>query len=345
MCSTDSPVSVDPNPAHKRRWSLEQPPYRPHVIILIFKHDDECSREDQEHVEMILNSFSDSVYEHTLVLTTHHSPHTHVNDNIQEIIRKCLNKHYRLEKNSSPSKFNETLENIVQMNSGGHLMCEDQFLTMMQLTEESDVVKLNVVVCGSDRRLKSFISKLMLNESSRRSELRSDCVMKREMEVCGRLINLLELPDLFNTSLSDDELMRQTLCCLSLCHPGVHVFLFIIPHHSLTDEHKAEMQEIHRIFSSRIRSHMMILIMQKSEDTPAELDDVTQSVIKRYAAQNHFVHPNTQVSTLLERIQQMIEDNRAASFTTQTFLYEQMKKMKDEEMKTQILLPDLSEMR
>ncbi|KAA0706290.1 hypothetical protein E1301_Tti020480 [Triplophysa tibetana] len=224
------------------------------------------------------------------------------------------------------------------MNSGRHLMCEDheESLSMMQQIEKSDVVKLNVVVCGSDKKLKSFISKLMLNESSRRSELRSDCVMKREMEVCGRLINLLELPALFNTSLSDDELMRQTLCCLSLCHPGVHVFLLLIPHHSLTDEHKAEMQEIHRIFSSRIRSHMMILIMQKSEDTTAELDDVTRSLIKHYAAQCHFIHPNTQVSTLLERIQQMTENNRGASFTTQTFLDEQMKKMIQEEMKRKI---------
>ncbi|XP_056608323.1 interferon-induced very large GTPase 1-like isoform X2 [Triplophysa dalaica] len=342
MSSTDSTVSVH-NSAQSSRASMDiDPPNRPHVIILIFKHDDECSREDQEHVEMILNSFSDSVYDHTLVLTEHDSRHTDVNENIQEIIRKCLNKHYRKERNSSPDDLRKTLENIVHMNSGGHLMCEDKSLTMMQLTEESDVVKLNVVLCGSDRRLKSFISKLMLNESSRRSELRSDCVMKREMEVCGRLINLLELPDLFNTSLSDDEVMRQTLCCLSLCHPGVHVFLLIIPHHSLTDEHKAEMQEIHRIFSSRIRSHMMILIMQKSEDTPAELDDVTQSVIKRYAAQNHFVHPNTQVSTLLERIQQMIEDNRGASFTTQTFLHEQMMiMMKSEETKRKIDLPEI----
>ncbi|KAI7804135.1 putative interferon-induced very large GTPase 1-like, partial [Triplophysa rosa] len=318
----------------------------PHVIILIFKHDDECSREDQEHVHMILNSFSDSVYEHTLVLTTHDSPHTHVNDIIQEIIDKCLNKHYRLERNSSPSEFKETLENIVQMNSGRHLMCEEheESLTVMQQTEERDVVKLNVVVCGSDRRLKSFISKLMLNESSRRSDKRSDCVlMKREMEVCGSLINLLELPALFNTSLSDDELTRQTLCCLSLCHPGAHVFLLIVPVGPLTDEHKAEMQEMHRIFSSRIRNHMMILIMQKSEDTTAELDDVTQSVIKRYAAQGHFFHPNTQVSTLLERIQQTVEDNRGASFTTQTFLDEQMKKMKDEETKRKINLPECEE--
>lgn len=97
----------------------------PHVIVLVLKHDD-CSRADQEHVEKILNSFSDSVYDHTLVLTTHDTVHqTDVNGNIRKIIDKCLNKHYRLETNSSPADLKVTLEKIVQMNSGGYLTCKE----------------------------------------------------------------------------------------------------------------------------------------------------------------------------------------------------------------------------
>ncbi|KAA0711879.1 GTPase IMAP family member 4 [Triplophysa tibetana] len=314
----------------------------PHAIMLIFKHDDECSREDQERIETILNSFSDSVYEHVLVMTTHDSNRVHqtVNKNIQQHIDKCSNRHFRLEANSSLDELEETLQSIGQMSSRRYLICEKS-LTMMKQAEETDVVKLNVVVCGSerslgDRRLKSSILKLMLKEGSRRS----DCVMKIEMEVCGRLINLLELPALFNTSVSAEELMRQILCCLSLCHPGVHVFLLIVPHHPLTDDHKAEMEEIHRIFSSRIKNHTMILIMQESEHTTAELDGVTESVIKHYAERFHFFNPNARVSTLLERIEQMVEDNSGASFSTQNFLDEQIKLMKSKEMKRKILSPE-----
>nr|XP_055038527.1 GTPase IMAP family member 9-like [Misgurnus anguillicaudatus] len=101
----------------------------PHLILLIFKHD-ECSREDQEHVEMILNYFSDSVYQHTLVLTTHDShteEQTDVNDNIKEIIKKCFNRHYRLEGNNSPDDLKETFEDIVRSNNGHYLIC-DKFL-------------------------------------------------------------------------------------------------------------------------------------------------------------------------------------------------------------------------
>ncbi|XP_065134323.1 uncharacterized protein [Paramisgurnus dabryanus] len=227
----------------------------PHLILLIFKPDD-CSREDQEHVEIILNSFSDSVYQHTLVLTTHDShteEQTEVNDNIQKIIKKCFSRHYRLERNSSPDDLKETFRDIVKSNDGSYLIYDEyedaQRFTMKQETDErvSEDVKLNLVLCGSDRRLKSLISKLMMKESSRRSVMRSD-FMRREMEVCGRLINLMELPAL--SRLSEDEVMRQTFSCLSLCDPGVHVFLIIVPDGPLTDGDKEEMQAIQRLFDS-----------------------------------------------------------------------------------------------
>lgn len=109
--------------AVKECMSLSDP--GPHIIILVLKHD-ECSREDQERVERILNSFSVRVYEHTLVLTTHDSVEkTDVNNNIQQIIKKCLNKHYRLERNCSPANLKEYLEKIAQTNSGRYLMCEE----------------------------------------------------------------------------------------------------------------------------------------------------------------------------------------------------------------------------
>ncbi len=125
-------------------------------------------------------------------------------------------------------------------------------------------MKLNLVVCGSNRGLKSFISNLILKQSERRSELSSECV-RRDVELDGRLISLVELPALFNTQLSEEEVMRQTHRCVSLCHPGVHVFIFIIPDAPLNNEDRAEIEEIQRIFSSRINKHIMILIKQNPE--------------------------------------------------------------------------------
>uniref|UniRef100_A0A8C1Z220 GTPase IMAP family member 8 n=1 Tax=Cyprinus carpio TaxID=7962 RepID=A0A8C1Z220_CYPCA len=189
----------------------------------------------------------------------------------------------------------------------------------------SEAVKLNLVVCGSDRMLKSSVSEQILQQTDRRSDV----------ELHDRQISVIELPAL--TRLSEEEVMRQTLRCVSLCHPGVHVFIIIIPEAPLNNEDKAETEKIQKIFSSRINKHIMILIKQSSEHQTEELSEETQSVIQRFGGRHQFFGPKTQVSTLMENIEQMLEENRGEFYSTETFLETQMKKlMKYEEMKKKI---------
>ncbi|KAK7166964.1 hypothetical protein R3I94_001382 [Phoxinus phoxinus] len=299
----------------------------PHVIVLLLKHD-QCSAEDQECVEKVLDSFSEGVYQHSMVLTTQEP--TETNDILQKIIQKCCNRHFSLQRSRSPDDLLQTFESIVQMNDGRYLDCAEasqRFTMRQQATERlSEGEKLNLVVCGSDRTLKSSISELILQQTDRRSDV----------ELHGREVSVVELPALFNTRLSEEEVMRQTLRCVSLCHPGVHVFLLIIPD-PLNNEDKAEMEEIQRIFSSRINKHIMILIMQNSEHQTAELNEETQSVIERFGGRHHFFGPTTQVSTLMENVEQMLEENRGEVFSTETFLEAQMEKLLQfEEMNNKI---------
>ncbi|KAG1928648.1 interferon-induced very large GTPase 1-like [Pimephales promelas] len=295
----------------------------PHVIVLLLKHD-QCSAEDQECVEKVLDSFSERVYQHTMVLTTQEP--TETDDILQKIIQKCCNRRFSLQGNSSPDDLLQTFEDIEKMNDGRHLDCAEAsqgFTTKQQDTERlSEGEKLNLVVCGSDGTLKSSISERILQHTDRRSDV----------DLHGRVIRLVELPALFNTRLSVEEVMRQTVCCVSLCDPGVHVFLLIIPDAPLTDEEKSEMEEIQRIFGSRINKHIMILIMQNSEHQTAELNEETQSAIERFGGRHHFFGPTTQVSTLMENVQKMLEENRGEFFSIETFLEAQMK-TKYEEMK------------
>ncbi|XP_073799939.1 uncharacterized protein si:dkey-175d9.2 isoform X1 [Danio rerio] len=185
----------------------------------------------------------------------------------------------------------------------------------------SDCERLNVLVCGSDGSLKSSISELILQHTHRRSES-----VRTDVDLHGRLINVLELPALFNTGLSEEEVMRQTLRCVSRCHPGVHAFLLIIPDAPLNNEDRAEMEEIQKIFSSRINKHIMILIMQNSEHQTAELNEETQAVIQSFGGRHHYFNPKTQESTLMENIEKMLEENRGGFYSTETFLEVQMEK-------------------
>ncbi|XP_039545686.1 interferon-induced very large GTPase 1-like isoform X1 [Pimephales promelas] len=119
--------------------------------------------------------------------------------------------------------------------------------------------------------------------------------------------------------------------CVSLCHPGVHVLLLIVPEAPLNNEDKAEMEKIQRIFGSGVNKHIMILI------TSAELSEGTQSVIESFGGRQQCFGPTTQVSTLMENIKQMVEENGGEFFSTETFLEAQMKKLLQfEEMKKKL---------
>ncbi|XP_018937826.2 scaffold attachment factor B1-like isoform X2 [Cyprinus carpio] len=296
----------------------------PHVILLLLKHEP-CSAEDQERVEKVLLSFSEQVYQHTMVLTTQEP--TETIGILQNIIQKCADRHFSLQRSSSPEDLLQTLEHIVKMNDGRYLHCAEasQCFTMKKQSTERQAVKLNLVVCGSDRMLKSSVSEQILQQTDRRSDV----------ELHDRQISVIELPAL--TRLSEEEVMRQTLRCVSLCHPGVHVFIIIIPEAPLNNEDRAETEKIQKIFSSRINKHIMILIKQSSEHQTEELSEETHSVIQRFGGRHQFFGPKTQVSTLMENIEQMLEENRGECFSTETFLETQMKKlMKYEEMKKKI---------
>ncbi|XP_043085816.1 immune-associated nucleotide-binding protein 8-like [Puntigrus tetrazona] len=117
--------------------------------------------------------------------------------------------------------------------------------------------KLNLVLCGCDSTHKVSVSRLLQGKKikhSRQRALSEECV-KREEKIHGRVLNLLELPAL--TRLSEEEVKRQTLSCVSLCHPGVHVFLLIVPAVPPNNDERAEIEKIQKMFCSR--DHFMVL--------------------------------------------------------------------------------------
>ncbi|XP_042575385.1 GTPase IMAP family member 2-like [Cyprinus carpio] len=108
----------------------------PHVIVLILNHE-QCSTEDQEFVEKVLHSFSEQVNQHTMVITTQEP--TETNDILQKIIQKCANRHFSLQRSSSPHDLLQTFEDIVLMNDGQHLDCAkaSQYFNIEQQATES----------------------------------------------------------------------------------------------------------------------------------------------------------------------------------------------------------------
>ncbi|XP_059399338.1 GTPase IMAP family member 8-like [Carassius carassius] len=357
----NTPLLLQPNLQHHQitervRECVSVSAPGPHVFILILQYKD-FRENDRHRVKYLLNLFSEQAMKHTIVLTTDEES---TNNSIHDLIKEC-GGHLQFDKGNPGwrSELFRRTEEILKKEHVVFLLCnmyedggdgssvdgdrsrseasdrgEDEERDSDRDGGDPEGVKLNLLVCGSNRELKSFISNLILKQ--RRSELISECV-RRDVELDGRLISLVELPALFNTQLSEEEVMRQTHRCVSLCHPGVHVFILIIPDAPLNNEDRAEIEEIQKIFSSRVNKHIMILIKQNSEHQTEELNEETQSVIERFGGRHHFIGLNTQVSELMEKLEQMVEENSGVRFSTETLMEAQMEKLqKLEEMKNRV---------
>ncbi|XP_043079533.1 GTPase IMAP family member 8-like [Puntigrus tetrazona] len=305
----------------------------PHVFVLVLQYKD-FTEKDRDRVKYVLNLFSKQAVKHTIALTTDEEPHRlnffTRNNVIHGLIKECGGGHLQSDTGWRCEMFRRTEEML-------KTECEEEMYSSKSKTTASDGVttaekaKLNIVLCGNDSALKNRVSK-MFTETINQTESK-----KTEEMIEGWHISLLELPALFNTQLSEEDVMRQTHRCVSLCHPGVHVFIFIVPDAPLTDEDRAEIEEIQRIFSSRINKHIMILIKQNSDHQAAELNEETQSAIQSLGGRHHFIDLNTQVSVLMEKLQQMVEENSAVCFSTETLMEAQMEKLlKFDEMKRKI---------
>ncbi|XP_016330509.1 GTPase IMAP family member 8-like [Sinocyclocheilus anshuiensis] len=208
--------------------------------------------------------------------------------------------------------------------------------------------KLNLVLCGSDPTFKVSVSKLLRrkNITPHQRESSEECV-KKEERTHGRLISLVELPAL--TRLSEKEVMHQTLCCVCLCDPGVHVFLLIVPAGPLTDEDKTELEKIQNNFYSR--EHFIVMFISEGTVKRPVTEFIknspeSQRLISRcggrYCVMGLKEHENSrQIPELLDYIENMktepyspqiyvqAQENRARHQTEEKY-EEKLKKMEDE---------------
>ncbi|XP_045072741.1 GTPase IMAP family member 8-like [Coregonus clupeaformis] len=183
------------------------------------------------------------------------------NPHLSQMIKECGGRLHEIYTQGSDHKeLTEKIEKMVEENEWRYLTSNEE-TTHDTMTPKAQ--RLNVVLCGRRGAGKTSIANAILGqtESSPKSSSSSVCV-KREGEVCGRPVTLIELPALYGTHLTQEEVMRETFRCVSLCDSGVHAFLLVVPFGPLTDEDKGEFETIQKILSSRVNDFAMVLFRQ-----------------------------------------------------------------------------------
>ncbi|XP_069053140.1 GTPase IMAP family member 7-like isoform X2 [Lepisosteus oculatus] len=202
------------------------------------------------------------------------------------------------------------------------------------LDGEEDSTEIRILLLGKIGVGKSASGNTILGREEFTSELSPSTVTqrckKRTGEVSGRSVAVIDTPGLFDTDLSNDEVIREILTCVSLSSPGPHVFLVVIQLGRFTQEEKETVKLIQETFGERAVDYTMVLFTQGDrlrgrsiEDFLCRSDDLKQFVSHcggRYHVFNNVNPENrSQVTELLEKIEEMVERNGGGCFTNDMY--------------------------
>ncbi|XP_036378527.1 LOW QUALITY PROTEIN: uncharacterized protein LOC118773618 [Megalops cyprinoides] len=343
-------------------------PPGPHALFLVVDVSSSFTEAHRRAVEEHLELLSKRVWRHTIVLFTRGDwlGDTTIEQHIQTegealqwLVEKCGNRYHVLnnEKRADGTQVTELLEKIEEM-VAGHGGCHyemDRMLLqeveekrraveerakqrLMKVQKQRKTLKgehrlseLRIVLLGWRHAGKSSAGNTILGREEFESEIRTAQCVKRQAEVAGRQITVIDTPSWRrnNSVKKTPELDKQEIVrSVSLCPPGPSaLFLVINVSSSLTETHRRSVEEHLELLSERVWRHTIVLftwgdwlgdttIEQHIEAEGKALQWLVEKCGSRYHVLNNKNRADgTQVTELLEKIEEMVARNRGSHFT------------------------------
>ncbi|XP_052318626.1 trichohyalin-like [Oncorhynchus keta] len=154
---------------------------------------------------------------------------------------------------------------------------------------------------------------------------------RREGDVCGRRLVLVDTPDWFCPGLSLEEMRQDVGLCVRLSAPGPHAFLLVIPVEPSKGEERGVLERIEEMFGEGCWEHTVILFTHDDGLKEQSIEEFLQAgsqdlqqLVEKSGSRYHVLNikdraHGTQVSELLDQVEEMVAGNRERFYSSQTY--------------------------
>ncbi|XP_043083213.1 GTPase IMAP family member 9-like [Puntigrus tetrazona] len=159
------------------------------------------------------------------------------------------------------------------------------------------------------------------------SSVTKECSKETE-NVAGREITVVDTPGMFDTSVSEEDLLKQKIGkCITMTTPGPHAIILVIQLALFSEEEKESVKMIRAIFGEEADKHTFVLFTHGDRVTPADiegggehLNEILSLYKRRYHVfDNENMQDRDQVVEFLEKVDDMIAANGGQYFTNDAY--------------------------
>lgn len=149
--------------------------------------------------------------------------------------------------------------------------------------------------------------------------------------VTGRKVCVMDTPDLLDPDITEDELHREKDKLLSLCQPGLHAVLLVVPVGEELQSEEEILEFIRVLLGPGIQKFIIVLFtrgdqLEDDETITKFVDRNGESELKQLVEEcenkthvfNNIITEPRQVTDLLEKINLMVSQNRGQYNMVQT---------------------------